>query len=58
MGGVIGLTAVLSLLAGLTLGWYFRRATRWCPHCGHSLTCSSCGHRAAEAGHSRPSTTS
>jgi hypothetical protein len=47
MGGLIGMTAVLSLFAGLTLGWYLRRANTWCPHCGHSLTCSACGHRPA-----------
>jgi hypothetical protein len=49
MGGLIGMTAVLSLFAGLTLGWYLRRANTWCPHCGHSLTCSACGHRPASA---------
>jgi hypothetical protein len=58
MSAVFGLTAVLSLLAGLALGWYLRRATSWCPHCGHSLTCSACGHRPAKAGQSRPSPTS
>ena len=47
MGGLIGMTAVLSLFAGLTLGWYLRRANTWCPHCGHSLSCSACGHRPA-----------
>jgi hypothetical protein len=54
MGGLIGMTAVLSLFAGLSLGWYLRRANTWCPHCGHSLTCSACGHRPASA--NEPST--
>ena len=49
MSGVIGMTAALSLLAGLTLGWYLRRANTWCPHCGHSLSCTTCGHSAAVA---------
>jgi hypothetical protein len=54
MGGLIGMTAVLSLFAGLTLGWYLRRANTWCPQCGHSLTCSTCGHRPASV--DQPST--
>jgi hypothetical protein len=51
MGGLIGVTATLSLLAGLALGWYLRRANTWCRHCGHSLSCSVCGHRPASPGH-------
>jgi len=51
MSGLLSVTAVLSLLAGLALGWYLRRANTWCPHCGHSLTCSACGHNAASHDH-------
>jgi hypothetical protein len=56
MGGLIGVTAILSLFAGLALGWYLRRANAWCPHCGHSLSCSACGHRPASEGHHSQST--
>ncbi|GGJ96389.1 hypothetical protein GCM10010123_27950 [Pilimelia anulata] len=34
--------AALLVALGLTVGWYVRRATWWCPHCGHGLTCTFC----------------
>jgi hypothetical protein len=33
----------LSLLIGVALGWYLRRANSWCPQCGGRLTCQTCG---------------
>jgi hypothetical protein len=50
MTGAIALAAVVglaSLLAGVALGWYLRRANDWCPHCGGQLACDSCNGRAA-----------
>jgi hypothetical protein len=59
MGEMIGITAVVSLLFGLVLGWYLRRINTWCPHCGHSLACSGCGQRPAATGvRTRDGTTS
>ena len=37
--------AFVALAAGTALGWYLRSATAWCPHCGHTLSCTSCGQR-------------
>jgi hypothetical protein len=35
----------LSGVLGVALGWYLRRVTVWCPRCGDSLSCTSCGSR-------------
>ena len=40
-------TGVLSLLAGVALGWYLRRTNDWCAHCGNQLSCEGCGSKAA-----------
>jgi hypothetical protein len=50
MTGAIALAALIglaSLLAGVALGWYLRRANDWCPACGDQLRCGACGGRAA-----------
>lgn len=50
MTGAMVLAAVIglvSLLAGVALGWYLRRTNDWCPHCGDQMTCSGCGSHAA-----------
>jgi hypothetical protein len=50
MTGAIALAALIglaSLLVGVALGWYLRRANDWCPHCGDQLRCVACGSRAA-----------
>ena len=50
MIGAIAAAAVvglISLLAGVALGWYLRRSNDWCPHCGDQLSCDGCGGRAA-----------
>jgi hypothetical protein len=50
MTGAVAVAAVvglISLLAGVALGWYLRRTNDWCPHCGDQLTCEGCGARAA-----------
>jgi hypothetical protein len=39
------LIAISSLLSGIALGWYLRRANAWCPQCGGLLTCQACGSR-------------
>ncbi len=44
LASVIGL---VSLLAGVALGWYLRRTNDWCAHCGDQMTCTGCGSRAA-----------
>jgi hypothetical protein len=44
---VAALVGLLSLLAGVALGWYLRRSNDWCPHCGDQLACDGCGGRAA-----------
>jgi hypothetical protein len=41
------LVGLVSLLAGVALGWYLRRRNDWCPDCGDQLTCQGCGRRAA-----------
>jgi len=49
MTGAVALAALVglaSLLAGVALGWYVRRANDWCPHCGNQLSCEGCGSRA------------
>ena len=48
--GVVAVTALvglLSLLAGVALGWYLRRTNDWCSHFGDHLACEGCGTRAA-----------
>jgi hypothetical protein len=48
--GAIALAAlvgVISLVAGVALGWYLRRTNDWCPQCGDQLECNSCGNKAA-----------
>lgn len=50
MTGAVALAAVIgliSLLAGVALGWYLRRANDWCTRCGDQLACSGCGSNAA-----------
>ncbi len=45
MTGAVALVALVglaSLLAGVALGWYLRRTTDWCRHCGNQLTCDGC----------------
>jgi hypothetical protein len=44
---VVVVVGLLSLLAGIALGWYLRRSNAWCPHCGEQLVCTGCGTRAA-----------
>ena len=49
MTGAVALAALVglaSLLAGVALGWYLRRANNWCPECGDQLICVPCGTRA------------
>ncbi len=48
-GAVVIAAAVglLSLLAGVALGWYLRRTNDWCPSCGDQLACAGCGAGAA-----------
>lgn len=45
MAGLIALIALPTLLAGVALGWYLRRVHAWCPRCGGTLTCATCGAR-------------
>jgi hypothetical protein len=40
-------TGLLSMLAGVALGWYLRRTNDWCAHCGDQLSCEGCGSKAA-----------
>ena len=50
MTGAVALavvTGLLSLLAGVALGWYLRRTNDWCTHCGNQLSCEGCGSKAA-----------
>jgi hypothetical protein len=45
MTGAVTVAAVvglLSLFAGVALGWYLRRTNDWCPTCGEQLTCGAC----------------
>jgi len=44
---VAALVGLLSLLGGVALGWYLRRANDWCPACGEQLACDGCGSGAA-----------
>ncbi|HEX5203426.1 hypothetical protein ACFQS1_30005 [Paractinoplanes rhizophilus] len=44
---VAALVGLLSLLAGVALGWYLRRSNDWCPACGEQLSCQGCGAGAA-----------
>jgi hypothetical protein len=50
MTGAVALAALvglLSLLAGVALGWYLRRSNDWCSACGNQLACEECGTGAA-----------
>ncbi|GAA0439654.1 hypothetical protein FHR83_005973 [Actinoplanes campanulatus] len=45
MTGAVTVSAVvglLSLFAGVALGWYLRRTNDWCPTCGEQLSCGAC----------------
>jgi hypothetical protein len=42
MLAVVALVGLVSLVAGVVLGWYLRRANVWCPHCGDQLICEGC----------------
>jgi hypothetical protein len=44
---VAAFVGLLSLLAGVALGWYLRRSNDWCPSCGEQLSCEGCGAGAA-----------
>lgn len=44
---VAAIVGLLSLLAGVALGWYLRRSNDWCPACGEQLACEGCGAGAA-----------
>ena len=44
---VAAVVGLLSLLAGVALGWYLRRTNDWCPACGEQLACEGCGAGAA-----------
>jgi len=43
---IAALVGLASMLGGVALGWYLRRANDWCPHCGDQLVCEGCGSRA------------
>lgn len=50
MTGAVAVAAfvgLLSLLAGVALGWYLRRTNEWCPTCGEAMGCEAC-RRAAD----------
>ena len=50
MTGAVAVAAfvgLLSLLAGVALGWYLRRSNDWCSACGAKLSCEGCGGGAA-----------
>lgn len=40
---VAALVGLLSLLAGVALGWHLRRTNDWCPSCGGQMACAGCG---------------
>lgn len=45
MTGAVTVSAVvgmLSLVAGVALGWYLRRTNDWCATCGQELGCAGC----------------
>jgi len=44
---VAAFVGLLSLLAGVALGWYLRRTNDWCPSCGEQMGCAHCGQGAA-----------
>jgi hypothetical protein len=39
---VAALTGLLSLVAGVALGWRLRRANEWCTDCGRQMGCETC----------------
>lgn len=43
---VAAFVGLLSLLAGVALGWYLRRTNEWCPTCGEQMGCETCRHAA------------
>ncbi|MEU4691837.1 hypothetical protein [Actinoplanes sp. NPDC023714] len=48
MTGAVTVSAIvglLSLFAGVALGWYLRRTNDWCPTCGEQLTCHGTCHQ-------------
>ncbi|MBM2617091.1 hypothetical protein JIG36_16160 [Actinoplanes sp. LDG1-06] len=50
MTGAVTVAAVvglLSLLAGVALGWRLRRVNNWCAACGDQMGCTACGQEAA-----------
>lgn len=45
MTGAVTVSAVvgmLSLIAGVALGWWLRRTSDWCATCGEQLSCDGC----------------
>lgn len=40
---VAAFVGLLSLLAGVALGWHLRRSNEWCPSCGDQMSCAACG---------------
>lgn len=40
---VAALAGLLSLLAGVALGWHLRRSNEGCPSCGDQMSCPACG---------------
>lgn len=45
MTGAVTVSAVvgmLSLIAGVGLGWWLRRTSDWCATCGADLRCADC----------------
>ncbi|WP_430792065.1 hypothetical protein [Actinoplanes sp. G11-F43] len=45
MTGAVTVAAVvgmLSLLAGVGLGWWLRRTSDWCATCGEHVQCAGC----------------
>nr|WP_221380431.1 hypothetical protein [Actinoplanes polyasparticus] len=39
---VAALVGLLSLLAGVALGWHLRRSNEGCPSCGDQMSCLAC----------------
>ena len=40
---VAAFVGLLSLVAGVALGWHLRRTNDWCPSCGDQMSCPACG---------------